>query len=243
MNGTRGTNETTTDDGGGGLDPQEATALIEQTKRQARRQLDPSPPLVYVIAAVVLLGIYGTVWLSVRGQHPYQGPTPAAIGIVYTLLAVMIITFIVAAGRAHAGVGGRSQRQRRAEITALAVVWIAVYVFDGALDHAGVSHAFTFGVFLAVGPLIIPGAAMAGIAAAQQDWRGLGTTLAVVTVGAAGAYAGPVRVWAVVGLGLFVVLLSAAAATAWLHVPAGEVVNRSRRTGASGDWPGTLGAG
>jgi hypothetical protein len=243
MNGTRDTNETTTDDGGGGLDPQEATALIEQTKRQARRQFDPSPPLVYVIAAVVLLGIYGTVWLSVRGQHPYQGPTPAAIGIVYTLLAVMIITFIVAAGRAHAGVGGRSQRQRRAEITALAVVWIAVYVFDGALDHAGVSHAFTFGVFLAVGPLIIPGAAMAGIAAAQQDWRGLGTTLAVVAVGAAGAYAGPVRVWAVVGLGLFVVLLSAAAATAWLHVPAGEVVNRSRRTGASGDWPGTLGAG
>lgn len=99
---------------------------------------------MFVIAAVVLLGIYGTVWLSVRGQHPYQGPTPAAIGIVYALLAVMIITFIVAAGRAHAGVGGRSERQRRAEATALAVVWIAVYVFDGALDHAGVSHAFTF---------------------------------------------------------------------------------------------------
>jgi len=116
-----------------------------------------------------------------------------------------------------------------------------VYVFDGALYHAGVSHAFAFGVFLAVGPLIIPGAAMAGIAAARQDWRGLGTALAVVAVGAVAAYAGPVAVWAVAGLGLFVVLLAAAAA-AWLHMPAADWVNR-RRTGAPGDWPGTLGAG
>ena len=50
------------------------------------------------------------------------------------------------------------------------------------------------------------------------------------------------RVWAVAGLGLFAVLLGAAAATAWLHVPAGDPVNR-RRTGAPGHWPGTLGAG
>jgi hypothetical protein len=242
MNGTRDTNGSTTAENGDGLDPQEAAALIEQTRRRARRQFDPSPPLVFVIAAVVLLGIYGTVWLSVLGQHPYQGPRPAAIGIVYALLAVMIITFIVAASRAHAGVGGKSQRQRRAEATALVVVWTAVYVFAGALYHAGVSHAFVFGVFLAVGPLIIPGSAMAGISAGRQDWRGLGTALAVVAVGAAGAYAGPVGVWAVVGLGLFVVLLGAAAATAWLHVPTGDSVNHTRM-GASGDWPGTLGAG
>jgi heme/copper-type cytochrome/quinol oxidase subunit 2 len=242
MNGTRDTNGTTAADNGGGFDPQEAAALIEQSKQHARRQFDPNPPLVYVITAFVILGVYGAVWLSVRGQHPYKGPTPAVIGIVYLLLAVMIIAFTVAARRAHAGIGGRSQRQRRAEATALTVVWIVVYVFDAALNHAGVSHAFVFGVFLAVGPLIIPGAAMAGIAAARQDWRGLAVALAVVVVGAVSAFAGPAQVWAVAGLGLFVVLLSAAAAAAWLHVPAGDPVN-GRRTGALGDWPGTLGAG
>jgi hypothetical protein len=240
MNGTRDTNETTTADNGGGLDPREAAALIEQTERQARRQFDPNPPLVYVIAAVVVLAVFGTIWLSVRGQHPYQGPTGVDAGVVYPLLAIMITALAVLAKRARAGVGGRSQRQQRAEATALVVVWIAVYVFQGALYHAGVSHAIVYGLYPAVGPLIIAGAAMAGIAAAREDWRRLGIMLGVVAVGAIGAFAGPVTVWAVAGLGLFVVLLSAAA---WLHVPAEHVVNRSRRMGASGDWPGTLGAG
>lgn len=241
MNGTRDTYETTPGNGGG-LDPQEAAALIEQTERHARRQFDSNTPLVYVIAAVVTLAVYGTIWLSVRGQHPYTGPTAVDAIIVYPLLAVMITALAVAARRAHAGISGRSQRQRRAEATALAVVWVAVYVFQGALYHAGVSHAIAYGLYPAVGPLIIAGAAMAGLAVSQEDWRRLGITLAVVAVGAVSAFAGPVGVWAVAGLGLFVVLLSAAAATAWLHVPAGDSANR-RRTGVPGYWPGTLGAG
>jgi hypothetical protein len=217
MNGTRDTNGTATADNGGGLDPRAAAALIEQTQRQTRRQLDPNKPLVYVIAAVVLLAIYATIWLSVRGQHPYKGPTGVDAGIVYPLLAIMIAAIIVAVNRARAGVGGRSQRQRRAEATTLAVVWVAVYVFQGALYHAGASHAIVFGLYSAVGPLIIAGAAMAGIAAAREDWRTLGITLGVVAVGAMSAFGGPVGVWAVAGLGLFVVLLGAAATTARLY--------------------------
>jgi hypothetical protein len=242
MNGTRDNNGTATADNGGGFDPREAAALIEQTQRQTRRQLNPNPPLVYMIAAVVVLAAYGTIWLSVRGQHPYTGPTGVDAGVVYPLLAIMITAVAVVANRARAGVGGRSQRQRRAEVTALVVVWVAVYVFQGALYHAGVSHAIAYGLYPAVGPLIIAGAAMAGIAAAREDRLRLGITLGVVAVGAISAFAGPVGVWAAAGLGLFAVLLGAAAATAWLHEPAGDLLNR-RRTGASSDWPGTLGAG
>lgn len=173
MNGTSDTSQAATADNEGDLDPQDAAALVEQTKRQVRRQLDSNPPLVYVIAAVVVLAVYGMIWLSVRGQHPYKGPTAVDAIVVYPLLAVMITAITVAAKRAHAGVTGRSQRQRRAEVIALAVVWVAVYVFQGALYAAGVSHAIAYGLYPAVGPLIIAGAAMA---ASQQHGRtGLGS--------------------------------------------------------------------
>jgi hypothetical protein len=215
VNGTSDTSQTAAADNGGDLNLQDAAALVEQTKRRARRQFDANTPLVYVIAAVVVLGVYGMIWLSVRGQHPYKGPTAWDALVVYPLLAVMITVFALVAKRAYAGVIGRSQRQRRAEAIALVVVWVAVYVFQGALYAAGVSHAIAYGLYPAVGPLIIAGAAMAGIATAREDWLRLGIMLAVVAVGAIGAFGGPVGVWAVAGLGLFAVLLGAAVATAW----------------------------
>src|SRR5436853_3965201 len=82
MNGTGNTNETATAGGGGGFDPQEAAALLEQTTQQARRQFEPYPPWLLVIRAVMVLAACGAVWLSVRGQHPYKGPTAAAIPVL-----------------------------------------------------------------------------------------------------------------------------------------------------------------
>ena len=39
------------------------------------------------MAAVVFAG-YLALWLSVRGQHPYTGPSGAAIAAVYSAVAV-----------------------------------------------------------------------------------------------------------------------------------------------------------
>jgi hypothetical protein len=76
MNDTRDTSGTATAGDGGGLDPQEAAALLEQAQRQARRQLEINPPALSLIRAAVVLGAYGAIWLSVRGSTPTKGRMP-----------------------------------------------------------------------------------------------------------------------------------------------------------------------
>jgi len=215
MNETRDTSQAGTAGEGGGLDPREAAALLEQTRRQARRQLEPSPPWLLVIRAVLVLAACGAVWLSVRGQHPYQGPTAAvAIPVVLAFVVVNFGATVAVAKRATAGVSGRS-RLRRAEIAVMALAWVAVFVVMGALAGAGVSRAIVYGLYPATVPLIVVGLAWAAIMAARANWRAWGTGLAVAAVGAVGAFAGPAGAWAVAGVGLSAVLLSNAAAIAW----------------------------
>ena len=51
MNETRDTSEAGKAGEGGGLDPQEAATLLEQTRLQAWRQFEPYPPSLLVISA------------------------------------------------------------------------------------------------------------------------------------------------------------------------------------------------
>ncbi len=210
------TPDTTTSAGNGGnFDPQQAAALLDQTTQQARRQLEPSPPWLLVIRAVMVLAACGAVWLSVRGQHPYKGPAGAAIlAIVFTFVVVNFGATVAVARRATAGVSGRS-RLRPAEITVMAVAWVAVFVVMGALAGAGVSHAIVYGIYLATVPLIVAGLAWAAIMAARAHWRACGTGLGVAAVGAVGLFAGPAGAWLIMGIGLCAVLLATAAALAW----------------------------
>ncbi len=203
------------DDEGGELDPREAASLLEQTQRRAQRQLDLRPPLLTLFGAAVILVVYGAVWLSVRDQHPYRGPSHAAIGVVYGVLALWIVAAVVVLGRAASGVGGRAARQRRAEIIAFATIWIVVYVFQGALHHDGVSNAVVYGVYAAAGPLVIVGAAAAAHAAACQNWPELGVALTGVVLAAIGAFAGPAGVWAVIAVGGCALLVAYAAVKLW----------------------------
>src|SRR5690349_3571216 len=91
MNGTRDISRAGTTGEGGGLDPRQAATLLEQTGRQARRQFEPYPPWMLVIRAVMALAACGAVWLTVRGQHPYTGPTTAVAFAV--VLATVIVNF------------------------------------------------------------------------------------------------------------------------------------------------------
>jgi len=210
------TPDTTTSAGNGGnFDPQQAAALLDQTTQQARRQVEPSPPWMLVIRAVIVLAACGAVWLSVRGQHPYKGPAAAvAIPVVLAFVVVNFGATVAVAKRATAGVSGRS-RLRRAEIAVMAVAWAGVFVVMGALAGAGVSRAVVYGLYPATVPLIVAGLAWAGIMAARANWRACGTGLAVAAVGAVGAFAGPAGAWAVAGVGLCAVLLGLAAARLW----------------------------
>jgi hypothetical protein len=208
------TPDTTAAGNGGTFDPQQAAALLDQTTQQARRQIEPAQPWLLAIRAVAVLAVCGAAWLSVRGQHPYKGPTTAVLPVLFAFVVLNFGATVAVAKRATAGVSGRS-RLRRAEITVLAVAWAGVFVVMGALAGAGVSHAYVYGQYLTTVPLMVAGLAWAGIMAARANWRGCGTGLGVAAVGAVAAFAGPAGAWAVAGVGLFLVLLGTAAAITW----------------------------
>lgn len=202
------TPDTTAAGNDGTFGPQQAAALLDDTTQQARRKLEPSPPWLLAIRAVMVLVTCGAVWLSVRGQHPYRGPTAAVIPVLVAFIVLNFAATVAVRRRATTGVRGRT-RLRPAEIIAMVVAWASVPVLIWALAAAGSS--------LAQYPttvLIVPGLAWAAVMAARANWLACGTGLAVAAVGAAGAFAGPAGAWAVAGVGLCAVLLGNAAAAA-----------------------------
>jgi hypothetical protein len=193
---------------GGNFDPRQAADLLDQTTAQARRQLAPSPPWLLASRAVAVLAALGAIWLTVRGQHPYKGPTGADVPI---LIGFVVLNFAATVGvreRAVTGVRGKT-RFRPAEIAVLAVSWAAVPLFMWALAVAGASFAW-----YPTTVLIIPGLAWAAVMGARDGWRGTAMGLALAAIGVAGAFAGPAGSWAVAGVGLCAVLLGDAAAVA-----------------------------
>jgi len=207
----------TVPDNGGELDPREAAALLDQTTRRAERQLDLHPPLLMLAASAVVLIAYGVIWLSVRNQHPYTGPSLGALGVLYATIAAFGILVAVVTRRAISGVSGRSAQRRRGEAVAFAVAWTSVYVFQGAIHHAGASHAIAYGIYPAAAPLIVVGSAAAAYEAAKENWEWSGFACAAVVLGGLAAYTGPATVWAVMGVGLSALLLARAASRIWLH--------------------------
>src|SRR5581483_5322436 len=198
---------------GGAFDPREAAALLGQTRRQARRQFEPAQPWLLATRAVLVLAALGTVWLSVRGQHPYQGPGSPALLVVAAFVVVNFTATVAVRARATAGVSGRS-RFSPAEITVMVAAWAVPLVVMAAL---GVTRDSQSGYLLTV-PLIVAGLAYAALVAVRSDWRQFGTGLAVAVTGAVGASAGQAGAWAVTGVGLCVTLLASAAGAAWqLH--------------------------
>jgi hypothetical protein len=203
------TTDTTAAGNGGTLGPEQAAALLDQTTQQARRKFQPSPPWLLVTRAVMVLAALGAIWLSVRGQHPYRGPTAADIPVLVAFIAVNFAATVGVRRHATAGVSGRS-RFSQGEITVLVLAFVAAVVAIAGLGAAGVDIA-TYPTSV----LVIPGLAWMVLMAARANWRGLATGLAIVVIGIVGAFAGPAGAWAVAAVGLCVMLLGSATAIAW----------------------------
>jgi hypothetical protein len=183
MNGTRDIDDAAASDPGGTFDPQAAASLLDQTTRQARRELDLTSPLLSLIGATTALVALGAVWLSVRTQHPYKGPTAAGLGVMYGILACWIATVVVFQKRALAGRSGRSVRQQRGYAAAVVMALVAA-AFQAA------SEAWpAFGVAIAV-ICVATGSAFAG---PRGVWLSNGIGLAVVVLGYGAAQAWPRR--------------------------------------------------
>jgi len=201
--------DTATAGHGGTFDPRQAAALLDQTTQQARRKFQPSPPWLLATRAVLVLAALGAIWLSVRGQHPYRGPTAADVPVLIGFIVVNFAATVAVRRHAIAGVSGRS-RFSQGEIAVLVSAFAATVVAMAALGAAGLNFAW-----YPTSVLVVPGLAWAAISAARANWLSFGTGLAVVALGIVGAFAGPAGSWAVAAVGMCVVLLGLAAAIAW----------------------------
>jgi hypothetical protein len=197
---------------GAGLDPREAAQILDEAKRQARREFDPQSALAAVVGAGVFLFGYGAVWWSMRDQHVYSGPAGWSLAMLYGLIAVSAIVGGVALSRANAGVSGRARRQRQAQAAAIAAAGVGAWVIEGALRYLGVSFEIVYGVFGPTVPLIALAAATAGINAMRESWLQLGVCIAIIGVASLSTFFGPLGAWGLTGLGCCLVLLAYAAA-------------------------------
>jgi hypothetical protein len=189
------------------FDPSDAADLLVNTRRKARRGFEQRTPLLYLCAAVVMLGAYGALWLSTRHQDPYVGPSLAVIGWVYGVVMVSVIVSATTYRRATHGVRGPSRREDAIRGIAIGVPWIAVYVFDGALKANGFSNAIVYGVFDAAAPWLVVGTAFAALSAGREQWGEMAQGLTVLVIGTTAAFFGPAGAWGVLGVAGFVGLV------------------------------------
>jgi len=197
---------------GAALDPREAARILEQTKREARRQFESQSVLGAVVGAGVFLFGYGAVWWSLRDQRVYSGPAGWSLAVLYGLITVTAIAGGVTRNRANAGVSGRARRQLYGQAAAIAAAGVGAWVIEGALRYLGVSFEVVYGVYGPTVPLIALAAAAAGIVAMRENWLELGTCIALIAVASVSTFFGPLGAWGLTGLGCCLVLLAYAGA-------------------------------
>jgi hypothetical protein len=195
------------------FDAEAAVAVMQTADRRARHELTINHPAMLTAWGLIYLFAYGVLWLSVRGQRPFTGPTPAATGTVLIFVLVALTVTAAVVGRASSGVGGRRALQRRMYYLALPVGYAGVFVLEAALNHGGASKAVV-ALMGASGPVLVTGIAYMVGSAIDLTWLifGLGAWLVVTAAGS--AFAGPVGVWAADGLSGGLGFL-VAAATGW----------------------------
>jgi len=197
------------------MEPREAARLLAQTQADARRSLDFRAPWVSLVAAAVALVGFGLVWLSVRNQHPFTGPSPASLVVFYGLIAFRIATVIYAYRRARSGISGHSVMAQRNEAVAMGValsIWYLVLIAIASSAHHSAGFYWSLGLN---GTLIALAAIWTGRCAIHRRWREAALTVPVALIAGVGAIAGPRGMWLVNGVGLCLLLLANAALEAW----------------------------
>ena len=200
MDSTDARRETTPSESEASLDPREAARILTETQRTARNRFTHQTPLLSLANALAMLVIYGAIWSSSRGQHPYRGPSLGVIGAVYALVAVLIVVSVTLYVRANSGISGPSRREARLTAIPVLAAIVGVYLFDVALHYDGFSAGIVYGVFDAAAPWLVVGATLASLAAAHEDWWKLAAAIVVIAIGVGSAFAGPVNSWGVLAV-------------------------------------------
>jgi hypothetical protein len=183
---------------------QEAAAVVQDARARARKELVISAPLVYAAWGLVWLIGYGAMWLSVRGQHPYTGPSGVSIAAVFVLAGFAAAAVLVIASKAIAGIDGQSVRYRRIILTTWATGYLILLIVQAEISGSVSTRALAFVGF--AGPLLLAGLtyilasalgrnwpvfALGGwlvLAAAACAWLALGTMVAACALAGGGAF-------------------------------------------------------
>ena len=192
-----------------GMDPLSAAGIMRQAQERARSELTVNRPLLWSGAGLFYLLAYGTVWLAVRGQRPYQGPPGWTLGVLTGLVLIVVIMVAAVANRAVSGVGGRSRRRRGIAVASLAAGQVTVWAIEGGLYAAGASIG-TVDLIGASGPILVVGLVIAATAPAWRQRAGLGLGIWLIAAAVGSAFAAPATVWGIDALAVCAGFLFAA---------------------------------
>ncbi len=164
---------------------QEAASVLQDARARARRELVISAPLVYAAWGLVWLIGYGAMWLSTRGQHPYQAPSGVSIAVAFVLAGFAAATVLVLAHNATAGIDGRSVRYRRIILATWATGYLILLLVQAAISGSVSTQALAFASL--AGPLLLAGLVYLLASALGRNWPAfaLGAWLVIVGVGCA----------------------------------------------------------
>ena len=164
---------------------QQAAAVVKDARARARRKLVICAPLVYAAWGLTVLLGYGAMWLSVRGQHPYAGPSGGSIAVVLGLAALAVAVVVVMISKTVAGIDGRSVRFRSIILRTYATGYLILLCVQVAIKSSVSNRTFLFVAF--AGPLLLAGLTYILASALRLDRTAfaLGAWLVIVGVGCA----------------------------------------------------------
>ena len=199
------------------MDARAAAVLMQETRARTREALQVRLPPMYAAWGVAWLAGIGVMWLSVRAQRPYRGPSAAAVGLLAALIVAAIVVSVVISARSARGVHGPSVLQRRIYGLSWPIGFASLFAIESSLAGHGASAA-VMGIIGAAGPVLVTsliylvGAAMW----LDRSMFALGAWLALVA--AVGAATGPITVLlveALAGGGGFLLAAAVVARRRW----------------------------
>jgi hypothetical protein len=177
---------------------QEAAAVVEDARARARRELVICAPLVYAAWGLTLLLGYGAMWLSVRGQHPYTGPSGGSIAVVLALAALAVAAVVVIVSKTVAGIDGRSARLRSIILRTYATGYLILLCVQVAIKGSVSARTFAFVAF--AGPLLLAGLTYILASAVGLDRTAFALGAWLVIVGVSCAWRAPAAILATCAL-------------------------------------------
>lgn len=184
------------------LDVRAAAELVARARQQADHELGVRLRPTFLAWGVAWLVGFGSLWLSVRGQRPYAGPSALAFVVLGVLDAAAVLVSVATIRRSTRGVHGASERQGMLFGLSWPVGFALVFALIGALGVHGASAVVTGIAGAAAAPTLVAIIYLVGSAI----WRStvmfvLGAWLALALVTVAGGYAGPVWILALEAIG------------------------------------------